>query len=350
MSGSDKEAKVTEAVRWALKVAWPKKKPGWVSIGGNNMRAMMAVPLSSDASDRDYHRVKMGQDHFILMVGPDLQENLLWRDYGEKLGNGGLPVPKFYTRDENRGFYMIEDLGEERLDRLADLYPQNQRVELYADVMEVLANWHNKAYDLVKDSPYFDRNPEYNLEFVRHEEWEYFLDGLIFLLDLEDDDLDWASLEVELESILKIPDSPPVLIHRDFQSRNLMCFEDKFYILDWQGARVGPAAYDLASILYDPYVNLTDKERKEFLKIYLEHRSEPDLEKSLAQLVPIRLMQTIGAYCYLHKKGLPYGQYLYPALTRLDKALTKGKNSPKLLKGFIKKAIDIAEKLCPERD
>ena len=54
---------------------------------------------------------------------------------------------------------------------------------------------------------------------------------------------------------------PRVLVHRDFQSQNIIVREEEAYLIDFQGMRPGLAEYDFASLLYDPYVNLTKSER-----------------------------------------------------------------------------------------
>ena len=43
---------------------------------------------------------------------------------------------------------------------------------------------------------------------------------------------------------------------------------DEAYLIDFQGMRSGLAEYDLASLLYDPYVHLTGSERAELLEFY----------------------------------------------------------------------------------
>ena len=56
---------------------------------------------------------------------------------------------------------------------------------------------------------------------------------------------------------------PRVLVHRDFQSQNIIVREEEAYLIDFQGMRPGLAEYDFASLLYDPYVSLTKTERGE---------------------------------------------------------------------------------------
>ena len=57
-------------------------------------------------------------------------------------------------------------------------------------------------------------------------------------------------------------------MHRDFQSQNIILREGQAYLIDFQGMRPGLAEYDLASLLYDPYVSLTNAERGELKNFY----------------------------------------------------------------------------------
>jgi aminoglycoside/choline kinase family phosphotransferase len=262
------------------------------------------------------------------MVGPDLKENRVWRDFGERLWQGGLPLPRIYAGDEARGLFLLEDLGDWRLDGLFASpafasQKETLRPLLYAQAARILARWHRLAPKLLGDSPFFSHNPPYDRKFVLEAEWGYFLRGLK-LLGLA---VDWPALASEGDLLTQIPAKPPTVIHRDFQSRNLMvprpCPNGGLWVLDWQGARPGPAVYDLASLIYDPYADLTEEETNLIVSEYLKERAEPGLRESLALVAPLRLAQAIGAYCHLSARGLPYGPYLAPALSRLAAALAK---------------------------
>src|SRR5262249_13219008 len=77
------------------------------------------------------------------------------------------------------------------------------------------------------------------------------------------------------------------------------------YLIDFQGMRPGLAEYDLASLLYDPYVDLPETERGELTAYYrarqLENgiaiNGEFDLKFRLCAMQ--RLMQALGAYGFL---------------------------------------------------
>ena len=96
-------------------------------------------------------------------------------------------------------------------------------------------------------------------------------------------------------------------MHRDFQSRNIILMKKGFGIIDWQGARLGPLAYDLASLLIDPYVDLSLDERRQLYGHYLRSlrhlnkRSADNFEKSYPYIALLRNLQILGAFSYLSK-------------------------------------------------
>ncbi len=95
---------------------------------------------------------------------------------------------------------------------------------------------------------------------------------------------------------------PAVLVHRDFQSSNVLYRKDGTpAFIDFQGMRLGPAVYDLASLLYDPYSpNLGEDERAALLRIY-GGVSARDLALGAVQ----RLVQSLGAFGRLASVGQP---------------------------------------------
>ncbi len=98
---------------------------------------------------------------------------------------------------------------------------------------------------------------------------------------------------------------PRVLVHRDFQSQNIIIQNRRANLIDFQGMRPGLAEYDLASLLYDPYVDLSETERAELITYYREQQSESettrdgDFDSKLRLCAMQRLMQALGAYGFL---------------------------------------------------
>ncbi|MDR1049870.1 MAG: phosphotransferase [Deltaproteobacteria bacterium] len=367
------EIDLTAAVSWAARF-FPG--PGDVA----------AEPLPGDASPRRYVRLRRGAGSRLLLVGPDREENRRWLFLGRQLWYHGLALPRVPRADLEAGWFLVEDLGTARLDSLweggAD--PVALR-DAYASVMTALADWHTRA--LGAAGGFASLNPAYEPDFVFKWEWGYLLDGLarLGLPEALEPGPGLLREAGELCAAACLNASPRVLIHRDFQSRNLMVVPGGVVIIDWQGARLGPAAYDLASLLYDPYVPADDEFRLFCLGAYLRalersggvaavlgERADADasapgpgspegLLEAMRPAAVARLMQASGAYLSLWLvRGRPaYRAHLPVSLGRAA-ALLRGPVPPggpsgrppnpsadlPLLGGLLAKAALLAEEKC----
>lgn len=126
---------------------------------------------------------------------------------------------------------------------------------------------------------------------------------------------------------------PRFLVHRDFQSRNVMVRDHGIFLIDYQGLRWGRPEYDLASILLDPYVDLSAPQREHLLRFYHSaYREDPWEEfvdiylKCAAQ----RLMQALGAYGNLGRNlgKAEFLNFIPVALPRLVDVLREGNLLP----------------------
>jgi aminoglycoside/choline kinase family phosphotransferase len=86
------------------------------------------------------------------------------------------------------------------------------------------------------------------------------------------------------------------LVHRDFQSQNLMIKDDQVWLIDFQGLRRGRQEYDLASLIFDPYLDHSADEREKLLKLWEDIADERPLETLFHECAAQRLMQALGAY------------------------------------------------------
>jgi aminoglycoside/choline kinase family phosphotransferase len=103
----------------------------------------------------------------------------------------------------------------------------------------------------------------------------------------------------------RLAQRPRVLVHRDFQSQNIIIRNGQAHLIDFQGMRPGLAEYDLASLLFDPYVTFSRAECEESLSEYEAKRAAaghpvaPD-SRAIFRLCGVqRLMQALGAYGFL---------------------------------------------------
>jgi aminoglycoside/choline kinase family phosphotransferase len=100
---------------------------------------------------------------------------------------------------------------------------------------------------------------------------------------------------------------PIHLLHRDYQSQNLLVKDGRLRLVDFQGLRPGPLGYDLASLLWDPYVAIGAERRRELLTRYaaqVRERLDPALTTDAVRAMVLaaalqRLQQALGAYGFL---------------------------------------------------
>jgi aminoglycoside/choline kinase family phosphotransferase len=116
-----------------------------------------------------------------------------------------------------------------------------------------------------------------------------------------------------------------------------MILKEGIGIIDWQGGRLGPLAYDLASLLIDPYAQLSKEEAEGVYQHYLlllkeyEFRSLDPFKRSYPYLAIQRNLQILGAFSYLSKaQGKSFFEtYIPPAVKTLHNLLDELKD-PKL--------------------
>jgi len=182
----------------------------------------------------------------------------------------------------------------------------------------------------------------------RHLRWEsnYFIE--MFVSGLKGTDIkDRGRLDKEFNSLaVKVDAFGKTIVHRDFQSRNIMVTRgDVPRIIDYQGARIGPPGYDVASILWDPYFRLDEETRQQLLDYYIKGMKNFDQNFDQTEfretLLPCRLqrhMQALGAYGFLSKaKGkLFFLKYTPLALQYLNEETTAARDEYPLLYLLIK--------------
>lgn len=216
------------------------------------------VPLSGDASTRRYFRLTEEDGTSVLALYPEpFEKDLPFLVVGDLLARWGLPVPSVLDRDGARGILLLEDLGERTLqDALREMEP-GRRAALYREALAQLVRLQREAARKPRTGPCFEVAFDIpKLTWELHYFLKHFLEGQRA-----------RSLSVEHRAILaesfhhlceEIASWPRVLCHRDFHSRNLMPHGGTLFWIDFQDARLGPAVYDLASLLRDSYVELPE--------------------------------------------------------------------------------------------
>ena len=259
-------------------------------------------PIEKGGSDRKFYRIQFSpaQSIVLLKYTGEHAENRRYVEIAEFLATHEIHAPKIYFHDPAEGLIWLEDLGQR------DLWSYRTeswevRRGLYESALEEIAKLHRVS---AEDSAEIRRDlpAQFDAELYRWEQHYFFEQCLGRHFGLAEEPLRELQQLPALHAIAeRLASFPRVLVHRDFQSQNLIVREGEAFLIDFQGMRPGLAEYDLASLLYDPYVSLTSKERAELVGFYVRtaESHDPDLPEKLRLCALQRLMQALGAYGYL---------------------------------------------------
>lgn len=242
------------------------------------------------------------------------------------LAAAGFPVPDLLGAVPEQGWVILEDAGPELLfDRWRREGESPAVKDLYRRAVELLAEIQANAsagFDLSRT-----HNPPYDRAFIRQFESGYFQRCLVAGVLGRDP----AFLDSGLDKLAGQAGAcwTPHFLYRDFQSQNIACRGNEMILLDFQGARLGPRQYDLASLLYDPYVELSPGWQDSLFELYLVRAAslEPEFDtarfrEGFPLVAAHRLMQALGAYGYLSReRGKPHFAAYIPAAARLLRRL-----------------------------
>jgi aminoglycoside/choline kinase family phosphotransferase len=217
-------------------------------------------PLSGDASTRRYFRVRAASDSWVVALYPEPFDpaELSFCVVRELFAAYGLPVPEIRDHDGGGGLLLLEDLGEHTLQAALEAADARATAEFYREALEQLALLQGaSARGPQKAACFHVAFDIEKLSWELHYFEKHFLEGLRGADPSVEDRATLA--EGFLRLAQEIASWPRVLCHRDFHSRNLMPHRERLYWIDFQDARMGPASYDLASLLRDSYIGLDEE-------------------------------------------------------------------------------------------
>lgn len=264
------------------------------------------TPIEKGGSDRKFYRVRCSPDQTIILVKYNLEreENRHYVQIAEFLAEHKIRAPKIYFHDPAEGLIWIEDLGK------ADLWSYRDeswlvRRAFYESALAEIVKLHclpGEAMQAIQPN----LPAEFDATLYRWEQNYFFENCLGRVFSMEPEQLsELTALPVLHEIAEELAQRPRLLVHRDFQSQNIIIRNSQAHLIDFQGMRPGLAEYDLASLLFDPYVNLSRAECEESLADYEARREAagqpvPSDSRAVFRLCGIqRLMQALGAYGFL---------------------------------------------------
>jgi len=288
--------------------------------------------LKGDGSERQWYRLKSGH-HTLIMADHGIREKRSISEVdafvhvGQHLHRQGVSVPQIYFFDTFCGLVFLEDLGDVNLQQAARLTPNPESlIRLYKSVIDQLIKLSLRGADKF-DPAWTYQTAHYDQQLIVEKECRYFQEAFLkgYLgLRTRSEDLaaDFASLAQKA-----LQYSNTGFMHRDMQSRNIMIRNHQVFFIDFQGGRLGPVQYDLASLLIDPYVELTDAVQDQLLDYSLDALSDIIVVKPKEfrfcyhYCTLTRNLQVLGAFSFLSRvKGKRYFEKYIPAALRTLKS------------------------------
>jgi len=287
------------------------------------------IPLTPDASTREYFRIPWNRTTAVAAVypepfNPDLHPYL---DVTRLFLECDLPVPEVYAVEGDCGIIVQEDLGDAQLCRVFETAGEDERDEYLDQAIGLIAK-----IQAATDIAFKRQSISSRLAFDEAKlSWElgFFLEHYFGSLRREElTHAEAAELKAELNDVAaELAARPRVLCHRDFHSANLLVDKkNKLRIVDHQDARMGPASYDLVSLVLDRQPSPPSLAEMRAHRLYLlEERRRCGLEsldpdefsREFRLMTVQRGLKAIGTFSYqtaVAGRGEFYESFIAPTL------------------------------------
>ena len=296
----------------------------WISkaLEGRGHKILRSESLKAEASHRKFYRLYAKIDTFVLMVSPPaLENNTQFMNLSRIFNDHELPVPKVIDFSHDLGYFLLTDVGNRHYSEVYDTPTEKRAISAAIKALvELQKIQHNTI-------------PNYTAKRFA-EELAIFDDWVIEQL-LGDRFERISGTQGSQILIDQTQEQNQVCVHRDYHSRNLLLFGSELGIVDFQDALIGPAFYDLASLLYDCYHNFEESKVNTYLAYFL--RNSPSgkttpvaMAKRWLELTALqRQIKAMGIFARLHfrDKKISHLKYIPPVL---DKTIVLMSNYPEL--------------------
>lgn len=225
--------------------------------GGVSSRKI--IRTKSNIIEMDFSTCSKKSDEIFLDDQIENEKQIqIFYDIGNFLHNNDMLVPKIYEFQEN--IIKLEDLGDNSIYNLNINSKSFQELYLY---YKLSIDWILSIQKLKITNNHDIFKRKLNIETFNLE-----MKSFIDLFKIVSDDDKNLFIKEYNNIIEKLCESKYILIHRDFHAGNLMYYENKIYAIDFQDSCLGPATYDLASLLFDTNIYIPTLERNQLIEYY----------------------------------------------------------------------------------
>ncbi|MEE9275312.1 MAG: phosphotransferase [bacterium] len=290
------------------------------------------IPLAGDASDRRYLRLRHPEASPPSSVGmilsaPFAEDELPFLNVRAHFEGIGIPVPAVLGMDPAAGALLLEDAGERTLEEVWEAGGWEAASPLYLKAVDLLAVLQRGPEAADPASPHMALRRAFDPgTFARelHHTRRYAFEALLGARAPEAEFT--APFAALAEALCR---QPFRLTHRDYHSRNLMAPEGGgISVLDFQDARLGPAVYDLASLVFDSYAALPESGRSLLAERFRQGAGAlyPDPEVFRADLALAGLqrnLKAIGTFAFqkVERNTSRYLRHIPPTVAHIRRHL-----------------------------
>ena len=263
-----------------------KEAISWLEkILGNH--SFQISPLRQEASDRSYFRITLKNDSYVLMNNFGSKENAAnFIKIQKILKDEKVNVPDIFGFSDELDYLLLEDLGDITLDEYDELSEED------------FLNAASVELEKIRSIPNFSIEENISPE-IHYSQTEEFLN---FFYDKKIDISSEEKLLIEeLRNSIseKLAEQAIVPTHFDYERRNMIFYNDKIHIIDFQDLKSGPISMDAASLIFEHKFNYSEELVTRFSKRLIGDDLQTEIYVALAH----RSMRIIGTFNRYFKEG-----------------------------------------------
>ncbi len=190
------------------------------------------------------------------------------------LTKANVPTPVLHYYDQSAGLLYLEDFGDVTLAEAIGQTDAPGVKSLYKQAINVLVRMQVDATTSA-DPGCVAFHRSFDVPLLMWE-FDHFLEyGIVARNGKPLPGEDATAIKREFGWIAELlAGQPRVFTHRDYHSRNLMVDGRRIGVIDFQDALMGPATYDVASLVRDAYIQLDEVLVDDLVGYYLDQLAD----------------------------------------------------------------------------
>lgn len=291
----------------------------YLERAGYARSAQRVVPLTGDASDRQYFRVIRADGPSVVLAlhaGAFDYNTLPFANTARLLDEMQVPIPAIVGHADDLGVLELEDLGDVTLQTRLGHATAVDRAAMYRQAIDLIVCIQRRGAELASTA-YLPYGIAFDVEKLTWELDFFFTHFIEQHRGVKISPATRATLRNECMPLVEeLVVEARVLCHRDYHSRNLMWHRDRLYVMDFQDARMGPNTYDLVSLLRDSYVDVSDELVDDLVRYFLAltdtGAKESDFRRRFDLMALQRNLKALGTFGYqtTTRQNPVYVQYI----------------------------------------